>query len=770
MRIYVDFRCLQDPEFADRGVGRHTAGIVQNVRKHFHSPLEIIGLLDPALPQPSGDRAALADRLQASWAPLPGGAVFLQTSPMTHDGSQAAPFLSRRDILSTTIVYDFIPLESPEEFLPTPALHRQYTHRLAWLRKYDLFFPISQYSAEQLRERLSVDARRITVTGAGVRLAFREATSDRSATPNSFPFRPDEYFALGGGQCARKNIDSAVMAHAQMHTSRPVQIGLAIVGNFTHDYQRRLRALHRQHGAPAGSLAFIVGVSDQELAAIYRQAIGAIAPSRMEGFDLPVVEAISCGCPVVVSDIPVHRELVEQPEARFRFDDVRQVARLLARLLDEPAWARQLAARQAPAAARFSEAVVAGRCWSRIAQEWQRRRTSPASIGPRKPRLAFLTPYPPDQTGVADYTAASLRHLANHAVIDVFTDAPNVRRDPWIRRFLPISEVAHHGQEYDRVVTVAGNHSHFHRRPLDVHLRYGGPVVSHDNRMADYYCSRYGVAEFRLRASRKLNRPVGACEAMKWLDEPSFLPTLFFDELIDRADPFIVHSRGIQRQIQRDCGVHVEYLPFCCHRQFADGELSDAARQAARRRLGLPDDQLSVVSFGVVAPNKGFETLIMAIEQLRARGWPAHLYFVGPEAGYKAGIQPLLKRLRLAEAVHFASDWVSETGYRDFLLAADLGVQLRSHAFGGLSGALLDCITAGLPTVSNEDLAAALEGPDYVLRIADQFSPLLIAERLAELLAADRHRVRLVPERGAYVRTHSFARYAREMMQLLKVA
>ena len=39
-------------------------------------------------------------------------------------------------------------------------------------------------------------------------------------------------------------------------------------------------------------------------------------------------------------------------------------------------------------------------------------------------RLAFFAPLPPQRTGIADYSAALLPYLAQHAAVDVFVDTP----------------------------------------------------------------------------------------------------------------------------------------------------------------------------------------------------------------------------------------------------------------------------------------------------------------------------------------------------------
>ena len=54
---------------------------------------------------------------------------------------------------------------------------------------------------------------------------------------------------------------------------------------------------------------FLGKVSDDELVRLYNQAACFVFPSLYEGFGLPPLEAMACGCPVLVSDIPVEREV-----------------------------------------------------------------------------------------------------------------------------------------------------------------------------------------------------------------------------------------------------------------------------------------------------------------------------------------------------------------------------------------------------------------------------------------------------------------------------
>ena len=102
--------------------------------------------------------------------------------------------------------------------------------------------------------------------------------------------------------------------------------------------------------------------------------------------------------------------------------------------------------------------------------------------------------------------------------------------------------------------------------------------------------------------------------------------------------------------------------------------------------------------------------------------------------------------------------------YQALIAAADAALQFRTYGFGGLSGALMDEIAAGLPAVANTSLATAMEAPGYVATIPDDVSPALAAEKLGTLL--DRPgQGREEDERRAFVAAHGVDSYAEKMLQ-----
>jgi glycosyltransferase involved in cell wall biosynthesis len=773
LKIYVDARCLQDPHYAFRGVGFHSATLIRNARTCIRSAaIEIIAVLDANMGDLPKEYADMFDCSVHSRFPklCNDAAIFVQLSPMTHDQSLMAPFLGRRQILSCAIIYDFIPLEYPDRYLPTPTAYRRFLNNMVWLKYFHVFFPISRYGAARLSDLLNIAANRLQVTGCAIRTDFKDpAANDSTAILGQRAMPLDSLFLVAAGEDWRKNVECAIVAHAQTVGRAGIDTILIVVGHYSEKSREKLKSLHRSAGGKKDQLKFVHGVSDRELAALYRIATATICPSYIEGFSIPVVEAFWCNCPALVSNCDAHRELVgESYGGLFGPDEPDKLADLMVALSRDKDFRSQLLAQQRSLGWDFTEEKVSQRFWLRVIDEYDRFKDLSSRRWPSsKPRLAVLSPYPPDQSGVADYTAHCIPCLAHHAIVDVFTDAKVTDHAPSVRRFEPITELPYVIDEYDRVIAVTGNSS-FHTRIIDYHRMYGGCCIEHDNRLAELYYWWRGPEAFSDMASRYINRPVTVEECTKWILDPNLLPTLFFEEVLPPSDPFIVHSRGLQAEIERIYGRKVEYLPFCSYRDFCESELSKVSRQQARRRLGVAPDKLLIVCMGLLATTKGPLDCVWALESLLAWGMSAELHFVGSSRNFHlAELTELAERLNLKDHLHVMDQWVSDQTYTDYLIAADFAIQLRTHRFGGLSGGLMDCVSAGLPTVANDDLAVAMEAPDFVLRCPDHFSPIRIAEAIYTAAEKGLHHQRVTPERDAYLKEHNFDNYARRLLEIL---
>ena len=91
-------------------------------------------------------------------------------------------------------------------------------------------------------------------------------------------------------------------------------------------------------------------------------------------------------------------------------------------------------------------------------------------------------------------------------------------------------------------------------------------------------------------------------------------------------------------------------------------------------------------------------------------------------------------------------------------------MQLRNAGQGNISGALIDCIAAGLPTVTTQDLATTLNAPSYIAAVSDHLNPTEIAATLATLI---NNRPATEPIRAAYCQTHGMTRYVETLLTMV---
>ncbi len=773
--VVLDVRCLQDPNYARRGVGRHALALLRGAPPG----LRLTGLVDPALPPLVPEARSLFQDVHANayaCAAASSGrrpAGFVALSPMTHDPLFASRLLADRALPRAAVVYDFIPRRFPERYLPGPAERLNYATALWWLRRCDLFAPISHATAAELRALLGVPERDIAVTGAPLDPIF-EAARDLGHGPP-----PAHVLVVGGGD-SRKNPEVVVRAHAGSAALQRDGIPLVVAGNYDAAAARAFRAIAAASGGRPDLVQVPGHVPDAALVGLYAAALAIVCPSLDEGFSLPVVEGMAAGVPCLASDIPAHRELVEDASQRFPATDDAALAALLERVANDPAWRAAALARQALMWPRFRAPAVAARFWTALlrrldrshqARDHQARApAAPAIHRGRRPRLALLSPLPPDRSGVADYTAATCRSLAGLVDLQVFTNTEQPAPLPGTAPAAPLSALPHLLPEFDRVVSVVGN-SHFHLPIFDLLQRYGGACIAHDARMFGFYRYLLGQERALAVASRELGRAVGAPEMDTWLADEGRLEALFLGEVAASAAPAIVHSPITARLFAERYGVRPAYLPFSIYRPWSPAELTPARRAAARARLGLEPNEVAIATFGFVHVSKAPEECVWALDLLRGWGVPASLHFVGgaetlPDGG--VGLLALAERLGLAGKVRLAKGFVSEQTYCDHLVGADLGIQLRTYGFGSVSGGLLDCAAAGLPSVANQSLGDAVEVPrGYVRCIPDALSPLLLAEALAGLLEAGPGAVEREAERRAFSAERSFDAYARGLCDTL---
>src|SRR3989338_1727069 len=177
---------------------------------------------------------------------------------------------------------------------------------------------VSQATKKEIIDHYKVDPEKIVVTYEGI---DKKISNFKFQISNKYQLPKGSYFLYVGNAYPHKNLVRLIDAFKQLLVQDFVHkvhkdLKLVLVGKEDYFY-RKLKKYVISNGIDH-SLIFYGYVTDRELAELYKNAKALVSPARMEGFDLPVIEAMSNNCLVMLSDIVVHREIVG--DAAFYFD------------------------------------------------------------------------------------------------------------------------------------------------------------------------------------------------------------------------------------------------------------------------------------------------------------------------------------------------------------------------------------------------------------------------------------------------------------------
>ncbi|OGC88933.1 hypothetical protein A2419_01050 [Candidatus Adlerbacteria bacterium RIFOXYC1_FULL_48_26] len=178
---------------------------------------------------------------------------------------------------------------------------------------------------------------------------------------------PEHYFLYPGTLKPRKNIPNILRAFASFKKKHVGNFSLLITGTTKGAYYAELRSLVEELGIEQ-SVRFTGYVSDGQLSYLYQRARALVFPSLLEGFGMPVLEAMAAGVPVITSNTGALAEVAGDAALLVDPHDPEAISDAMVRVVEDSALHAVLIAKGRARASEFSW-EKAGATYSQVLQD-----------------------------------------------------------------------------------------------------------------------------------------------------------------------------------------------------------------------------------------------------------------------------------------------------------------------------------------------------------------------------------------------------------------
>jgi len=190
---------------------------------------------------------------------------------------------------------------------------------------------VSDFSKHELAQYLHIDSSKITTLPEGCEHILSIEPDDTIIKRTNLTKKP--FLLAVGSSSPHKNIPMLEAAIAAMPED---SIDLVIAGGVFSKVFNSVQAVESKN------IKHIGYVTDGELRSLYAHATGFIFPSLYEGFGLPPLEAMSCGCPVISSNRSSMPEICGDAVLYFDPNNISEISQAVAQLTKDESLRRSL--------------------------------------------------------------------------------------------------------------------------------------------------------------------------------------------------------------------------------------------------------------------------------------------------------------------------------------------------------------------------------------------------------------------------------------------
>ena len=253
---------------------------------------------------------------------------------------------------SVVIALDFAYLEVPVRSLGERLQRYFLRFRHAFsLRSADAVIAISEATKQDTMRFFGISEDKIRV----VHFGFNPVCD----TPEEAINTPQKFFLFVGVIKERKNVRAIIRAF-QRFAVRHADYHLLLAGKAEGEYAEFLRQ-EAAEGSACDRIQFLGYRSDGEIAYLYRHAAALVYPSMVEGFGLPILEAMACGTAVITSNVSSLAEIASDAALLADPEKIEGIAAAMERIAADPDVRSDLIARGRARAREFA--------WPKAARE-----------------------------------------------------------------------------------------------------------------------------------------------------------------------------------------------------------------------------------------------------------------------------------------------------------------------------------------------------------------------------------------------------------------
>lgn len=656
------------------------------------------------------------------------------------------------------IFYDLIPVIFWEKYVDSWSQKDRYEYfrRLSYIKDFDLIFAISRTSKNDLVELVGISEDKIKIIFAGIDENFlRDKCSENETSLIKAKYGIDGRFVLSTiGYDFRKNINGIFNAFCNITND----LNLVMVCSLQPEIEKQLRKNWGRLGLPQTRLTLTNYIPTEDLIPLYDSSDVFLFPSLYEGFGLPVLEAMSRGCPVITSNTSSLPEVCECAALYVNPNNPKEIADAVNKIFSDTYLKDILIKLGLEQHKKFN--------WKRVALEVLETLESihdqkSVGITLQKYKIAYFTPLNPVKSGISDYSEELLPILKNSLDIDIFIDNGYSPINKGIANFFDIYSHKHFekmnkNKKYDLCLYQMGN-SKYHAYMLKYLLKYPGLMVLHDLTLSGlilYFFNKDGLFNrdkflkciFRNHGYIKYTKIKKILEKNKPIDNYD-LSQNFAKVFLDFSILTLVHNQFSKKFLENQ-------VSFCkiwtTKHQGIPYEFDYETKKKLKAKNNIYDE-IVISAFGRITFTKRIDVLLKAFSKLvnEMNIKNVKLFLVGElQDDVRQQILGIIKKEKL-EDVTTITGYVGKDEFNKYLEITDVCVNLRFPTSGETSGTLVKALSYGIPVITT-NYAQYREYPDsccWKLDLGiDEIN--LLSEYLFELVTNEN--IRKIMSRNAY--------------------